>query len=125
MSLLPSEPLNFTNGEALDPDARERLFDLVEFERLDDRLNLFHIAPLLLKCRDREPHHRNFQYSNSCSRAPAMHVQSHLEPDANQMPALDEVSRTTSGARVLSESAKDGKIGTSHQCILHDYVFPA
>src|SRR5262249_3828795 len=79
----------------------------------------------LLKCRDREPHHRNFQYSNSCSRAPAMHVQSHLELDANQMPALDEVSRTTSGARMLSESAKDGKIGTSHQCILHDYVFPA
>src|SRR5512146_612839 len=45
MALLASEALHFADRQPLHPDARERLFDLVELERLDYRLNLLHMIP--------------------------------------------------------------------------------
>src|SRR5271155_717541 len=46
VALLAAESLNLANREALHTDSRQRLFDLVEFERLYDRLNLLHKTPL-------------------------------------------------------------------------------
>src|SRR5665213_408782 len=40
--LLPTEPLGFGDGNALQPDLLERLLHLVELERLDDGFDFFH-----------------------------------------------------------------------------------
>src|SRR5262247_784676 len=42
VALLPTEALGFGHGDALQPHFLQRLFHLVEFEWLDDRLDLFH-----------------------------------------------------------------------------------
>src|SRR5262245_1316398 len=41
--LLPAEPAHLRHGHADDPDGGEGLLDVVELERLDDRLDLFHL----------------------------------------------------------------------------------
>ncbi len=51
MALLPAEALGLGYGDALDPDLVKRLLHLVELERLDDRLDLFHRKSL--SCRER------------------------------------------------------------------------
>src|SRR4030095_2530144 len=45
--LLAPEPLHLGHGHALDPLLRERLFHLVELERLDDRFALLYRLPPL------------------------------------------------------------------------------
>src|SRR5262249_34824181 len=40
--LLPTEALGFRDGDALKPHLLQRFLHLVEFERLDDGLDLFH-----------------------------------------------------------------------------------
>src|SRR5882672_8250067 len=42
MAFLPAESLGLQHGDALQPDLVERVFDLVEFEGLDDRFDLLH-----------------------------------------------------------------------------------
>ena len=42
MALLPPEALGLQNGDARHADIMERFLDLVELERLDDRLDLLH-----------------------------------------------------------------------------------
>jgi hypothetical protein len=42
MALLPAETLGFRDGDALQPDLLQRLLHLVEFEGLDNRLDLLH-----------------------------------------------------------------------------------
>jgi len=46
MSLLTAESLDLADRETLHTDTRQGLFDLVELERFDDRLNLLHKSPL-------------------------------------------------------------------------------
>src|SRR5208282_3353171 len=46
MPLLTAESLDLADRETLHTDTRQGLFDLVELERLDDRLNLLHKSPL-------------------------------------------------------------------------------
>jgi hypothetical protein len=46
MALLATESLDLGHRQALHPDAHERCFDLIELERLDDRLDLLHMPPL-------------------------------------------------------------------------------
>src|SRR5208283_2786166 len=46
MSLLTAESLDLADRETLHTDTRQRLFDLVELERFDDRLNFLHKSPL-------------------------------------------------------------------------------
>src|SRR5690606_32517359 len=41
-----AEPLDFGHGHALDTDLGQGIFDLVQLKRLDDRLDLFHLALL-------------------------------------------------------------------------------
>src|SRR5262249_31212217 len=45
MALLAAESFYFANREPLHADTRERLFDLVKLERLDDRVDLLHMTP--------------------------------------------------------------------------------
>src|SRR3954470_20526750 len=47
MPLLPPEPLGLGDGDTRHADVVQRLFHLVELERLDDRLDLLHAAALL------------------------------------------------------------------------------
>src|SRR5271166_3754805 len=42
VALLTTEALRFQDGYALDSRLLQRLFHFIEFERLDDRLDLFH-----------------------------------------------------------------------------------
>ena len=42
MALLAAKALDLDHGQALDADVLKRFFHLVELERLDDRLDLFH-----------------------------------------------------------------------------------
>src|SRR6267378_4233958 len=42
MALLPSEPLGFQDGDALEPDLVQRVLHFVELEALDDRFDLLH-----------------------------------------------------------------------------------
>src|SRR3984885_8896395 len=42
MPLLPAEAFGLGDSDALEPDFLKRLLDLIEFERLDDRLDFFH-----------------------------------------------------------------------------------
>ena len=42
MALLPSEPLGFQDGDALEPDLVQRVLHFVELEGLDDRFDLLH-----------------------------------------------------------------------------------
>src|ERR1035438_472485 len=42
MALLPAETLNLRNRHALQAELVQRVFDLVELERFDDRFNLLH-----------------------------------------------------------------------------------
>src|SRR5579862_3027031 len=44
MTLLAAEAFDLAHGEALHADAGERLFDLVELERFDDRYDHFHVV---------------------------------------------------------------------------------
>src|SRR5512134_1024200 len=43
--LLAAEPLDLGNGHAVDPDVVQGLLDLIQLERLDDRLDLLHGSP--------------------------------------------------------------------------------
>ena len=45
VAFLAAEALGLGHGDALDADFLQRLFHLVEFERLDDRFDFFHAAP--------------------------------------------------------------------------------
>src|SRR6202034_2603261 len=47
MSLLPAEAFRFEDGDSLDSGLLQRFLHLVEFERLDDRLDLLHFGKLL------------------------------------------------------------------------------
>src|SRR3984885_6766536 len=66
MTLLPSEAFRLEDGDALHARLLQRFLDLVELERLDDRLDLFHgVRYLLLRLARRgrvprasDPHHR-------------------------------------------------------------------
>ncbi len=49
MSLLPSIALDFRHGQAVDADRRQRVTNLIELERLDDRGHDFHLP--ILCCR--------------------------------------------------------------------------
>jgi hypothetical protein len=42
MTLLAAEALGFDDGHALEADFLERLFDVVQFERLDDGFDFLH-----------------------------------------------------------------------------------
>src|SRR5436190_7922829 len=42
MALLPAEAFHLSDGDAGDADFVERVFHIVEFERLDDRFDLLH-----------------------------------------------------------------------------------
>src|ERR1700684_1757842 len=44
MSLLPAEAFRFEDGDSLDSGLLQRFLHLVEFERLDDRLDLLHFG---------------------------------------------------------------------------------
>src|SRR3546814_13801865 len=51
MALLPPKALGRGHGDAGDADLVQRLLDLVQLERLDDRLDLLHgYSPQLLRC---------------------------------------------------------------------------
>src|SRR3546814_10402600 len=51
MALLPPKALGLGHGDAGDADLVQRLLDLVQLERLDDRLDLLHgYSPQLLRC---------------------------------------------------------------------------
>ena len=44
MALLPAEALGFDDGNTLQPNFVQRFFHFIEFERLDDSFNFFHVA---------------------------------------------------------------------------------
>src|SRR3954452_5161777 len=50
MPFLAAEPLGFGDGDSGDADLVKRFLHLVELERLDDRLDLLHVALRLLRC---------------------------------------------------------------------------
>jgi hypothetical protein len=43
VAFLPAEPLYFRDGHPFDAKLGERLFDLLELKRLDDRFQFFHV----------------------------------------------------------------------------------
>ena len=45
MALLPAEALDLADRQPGDADLMQRVFDVVELERLDDRFDLLHSAP--------------------------------------------------------------------------------
>src|SRR5215510_4399617 len=45
MPLLASEAFNLGHRQSLDTNSTETILDFIEFERLDDGLNLFHSIP--------------------------------------------------------------------------------
>ena len=47
MTLLAAEALGLEHGDALEADLVEGVFDLVEFEGLDDRFDLLHLLKTL------------------------------------------------------------------------------
>src|SRR5262245_10031184 len=55
VALLPTEPAHLRHGHADDPDGGERLLDVVELERLDDRLDLFHLKILPARSVEQPP----------------------------------------------------------------------
>src|SRR5216683_1751940 len=71
MALLAAESFNFADREALHSNTRQRLLDLVEFERLYDRLNLLHKTPLGGICRGRfspnQPRHLKDTLFSECN----------------------------------------------------------
>ena len=46
VALLAAESLDLAHRQALHPDARERRFDIIELDRLDNRLDLLPMAPI-------------------------------------------------------------------------------
>src|SRR5204863_9055184 len=49
---LPAEPPDLADGHAGDADLAQRAFDLIELERLDDRLDFLHrLAPRVSRAR--------------------------------------------------------------------------
>src|SRR5205823_7261920 len=51
VALLPTEALDLGDGESAHADVRQRLANLVELERLDDRFHLLHCLGLLARTR--------------------------------------------------------------------------
>src|SRR6478736_595696 len=47
VALLPSEAFDFRDGHPLHADFRQRFFNVLHLERLDDRLDFLHAAALL------------------------------------------------------------------------------
>ena len=50
MALLAAEALDLGDGDPADPDLVQRVLDVVELERLDDRLDLLHVRRLVRSC---------------------------------------------------------------------------
>jgi hypothetical protein len=46
VALLTAKSFRFHHGNALQPDLVQRFFHLVQFERLDDSLDLLHARPI-------------------------------------------------------------------------------
>ena len=47
MTFLPAMPSHFADGDAIDPDPDQRVFDLIQLERLNNRFDFLHgfLAP--------------------------------------------------------------------------------
>src|SRR5258708_3589925 len=104
MPLLTAESFDLADRETLHTDTRQSLFDLVEFERFDDRLNLLHKSPLG-RC-------SNWPRGLMPARAS---VPNNHSPKAEKVqdPPLSRARRDGSAGRLLAEESLPGVIGVA------------